>query len=245
MGTRLYATRLDIKECVGYGAYGRVYSCKHMNKQYAYKELLLGEDFKTYVSPILEKVAHFYGDPNFAFPYKLIYNDFFDKFCRGYMMDFLDGYKKLCDVQLSYQEKIRLLVKAREILDKFHKTYHHMHTDINPWNFLYNKDSDSLVLIDFDTCVDLRSKGGVGNYKLNDFAKVYCKYNGYDIGLDIFMFNLLTFSILNNVPFYDVIDDIFDEKYGCITNEKAIDILSRYDDIEVKTLKKEYVIDFL
>lgn len=238
-----YVSELDILDKIGYGAYGTVYSCIFNNKQYAYKNFIVDNSCKEFIKPRLDGVSKFYGDSDFIFPYKFIYdnNDYF----IGYVMDYLSGYNSLYDIKLDYKGKIEILNRARYILDKFHNEYKHVHTDINPWNFLYNKELDKIILIDFDTCIDLNNPNTMDISQLNTLAKIYCDYNGTNIGLDVFLFNLLTFSILNNIEFYDVINEIMNNNYGVIENKNAIEILSKYEDIEYNTLKKEYIIDYL
>ena len=245
MNSKIFCDDIKVDDYIGHGSSGVVFSCQYKDNRYAYKEFSCEDNYKAFVQPRLEKISQFYGNPNFVFPYKFVYKDPKDKLCDGYLMDCVSEYDKLCNFKLDYNQKIYILNKARKLLDTLHKDYKHLHTDINSWNFLYNQTQDDIILIDFDTCIDLTKSENTDILHLNDLAKIYCKYNGTDIGLDIFLFNLLTFSILNNVGFYDVINNIFDGNYGCITSNGAIDILRDYDDIEFNTLKKKYVIDYL
>lgn len=245
MKNNIIISDLVINDKLGYGASGEVFKCEYQDKEYAFKRLTCDEQYKKFIQPRLETISKFYGDSRFVFPHNFVYNNQDEKLFSGYTMDFVSGYEKLCDLKLDYKGKIEILMKARELLDILHKDYKHIHTDINPWNFLYNDTSKKMVLIDFDTCIDLKQKDTISTESLNTFAQIFCKYKGVGIDLDIVMFNLLTFSILNDVPFYDVIDYIFEGKYGCIESSSAREILSAYDDIEYNTLKREYVIDHL
>lgn len=245
MDTKNYIYELKIHEYLGHGSSGVVCACDFLDKKYAFKEISMDDKYKTFIQPRLEKISQFYGDSDFVFPYKLIYNDPSDNLLCGYIMDHIKDYTDLCDLELNYKEKLRILYKAREVLDKLHSEYKHIHTDINSWNFVYNEKIDKVFLLDFDTCIDLNKKNDVDFEYLNTLAMTYCKYNGFDIDLDIFMFNMLTFSILNDIKFYDSFYYINDGNFGCIESNKAIQILKDYDDIEFKKLRKEYVIDYL
>ena len=241
----IYLNELIIGNELGRGASGVVYDSQLDGIQYAYKEITSDDDFKSFVQPRLEKVADFYGDSSFVFPYKFVYKHPEDKLVSGYIMDYINGYDKLDDLQINNEEKIRILSMARKLLDKLHNDYKHVHTDSNPWNFVYNKNLDKVMLIDFDTCIDLDKKNMIDTSRLNTLSKIYCTNNACDEGIDIFLFNLLTFAILNNVGFYDVINHIIDGEYGCLNSFGPMEILSEYEDIYSNTLKKEYVIDRL
>lgn len=244
MNNNCFLENVIISNKIGYGADGNVYTCVFNGKNMVYKELTEDVYRKNLIRSNLERISTFYGDSRFAVPYKFVYNNPSDNIFTGYTMDYLSGYKKMCDLKLDYKQKIDLLMKARKLLEILHKDYKHVHTDINPWNFLYNEETDKLSLIDFDTCIDLNN-GNMDYTGINTLSCIYGQYNGFDPGLDIFLFNLLTFSIINNVEFYDVINSIIENNYGIIENSKAIEIFKDYDDIEFNTLKKEYVIDYL
>ena len=74
----------------------------------------------------------------------------------------------------------------------------------------------------------------------------YAKNNGIDKDVDMYLFNLTTYAILNNKEYFNAISHIKENDFGVIENSHAIDILKGYKDIESsKVLKKEYVIDYL
>ena len=247
MNNRSYLGSITKYNRIGYGAESTVYHATYFDSDCAYKEYHSKEEYIKYIKPRLKKLSEFYNDYRFAFPNQFIYRHPDDEIFQGYVMNYLYDYKKIEDfIDLEYNEKIKIIKKARELLETFHKTYKHIHTDITPWNFLYNKEMDNVTLIDFDTCIDLKNISEEPK-NLNILAETYLKYNKIDEGLDISMFNLLTYSILNNDKnIYNIINRIINNDFGLIESEKAIKILKPYEDItNPKTIKKEYVIDYL
>lgn len=247
MENRSYLGSITKYRELGEGTASIVYHCTYFDADFAYKEYKTFDEYVRFIKPRLERLSEFYNDNRFVFPYKFIYKNRDDELFQGYVMNYLYNYEKLSRLNdLEYEEKINILKKARTLLDEFHNTYKHIHTDITPWNFLYNKEMDKVTLIDFDTAVDLKHKDDI-NEHFNILAETYCKYNGIDKDLDIFMFNLVTYALLNNEnDFYGIIKRIIENDYGIIESENARKILSTYDDItNPKTLKKDYVIDCL
>jgi hypothetical protein len=228
---------------LGFGSNADVYLCDYNDSIYAYKEFW----DPRYVEAIRErivKLSEFYGDKRFAFPYKFIFDKPNDINFKGYIMDELYNYEKLEDLNLDVKDKLRLLNRTRELLEVFHKDYKHLNCDVAPWNILYNEKQDNLVMSDFDTCIK------IGDVNLcerchSDVSRLYAKTNGVDVGLDLFLFNLCTYAIINNVDFNCVLERIKANDFGLFEG-KAKEIFMSYKNFEVpKTIKKEYVIDYL
>lgn len=238
-----YGSITKYKE-IGKGAFAHVYECDYYDACFAFKEFIERSNVeKCYDS--LTKLQEYNNDSRFVFPYKFIYTHPSDKYFVGYVMELLYKYEDLTKLNnLDYNKKIEILKKARVLVDVFNNKYNFIHCDLSPKNFMYNIERDDIKLIDFDISKDLKDSN-ISLKNSNILAMLYSKKNGVDKDVDMFMFNLTTYAILNNVCFYDVISHIMDNNFGCIENSQAIDILSRYDDIEFNTLKKEYVIDYL
>ena len=106
-----------------------------------------------YIDKSIDELTNFYGDNDFLFPYKTIYKSPKDIYLDGYILEPLYQFKELNNVN---EDKIKILLKSRELLEKFHNKYNYIHTDICPWNYMYKKETDELVLIDFDTAINLK-----------------------------------------------------------------------------------------
>ena len=60
------------------------------------------------------------------------------------------------------------------------------------------------------------------------------------------MFNLLCYSFLNNVDFYDVINYIYKGEYGVLTDNRIINVLKSYKFFDCRRkVKKEYILDYI
>ncbi len=74
----------------------------------------------------------------------------------------------------------------------------------------------------------------------------YFKNNGVDKDADIFMFNMLTYSLINDKDFYGSLSNMIKNDYGNIESSKARKIIDTYKDFDKpKSIKKEYIIDYL
>lgn len=244
MSNRSYVGSITKYREIGRGAFSRIYECDYYDSYFAYKEFIDKKSVEKFYDNLV-KLQKYNDDTRFVFPYQFIYAHPNDKYFVGYVIDLLYKYENLNKLHdLDYSKKIHLLKKARELVEVFNNKYGFLHTDLSPMNFMYSYEKDDVKLIDFDLSVDLNNptKELVHNHFITD---VYTRTHGIDKDLDMFIFNLTTYAVLNNVSIYDVILYIINNEYGCIENSQAIDILSRYSDIENNTLKKEYVIDYL
>lgn len=231
---------------IGGGMFSDVYTCDYHYSFFAYKEYIDIEEAHKYISYIkdnLYKLSEFYQDKDYLLPYKFIYKNPNSELFRGYILDYLYEYNTLN--KLEGVDKIKLLLRARDLIEKLHKEYGFIHGDISTFNFMFNNTSDDLRLIDFDNVINIKHPGEIDLSYYHDYVYEYSKHNKIDKDLDIFLFNITCFAVINNVPYDDVLDLIFQKNYKNITNENAIKILESYKDLGSKTLKKEYIIDYL
>lgn len=230
---------------IGTGAYSKVYNCDYFDCLFAFKEFL-DSDYIRFINDRILKLSQYYGSKEFVFPYTFIYKKIDDEFFSGYVVDYCYGYKKLSEfLDMDINKKICVLKKARDLIDKMHNEYKIIHTDLSTNNILYNEITDDVVIIDFDTYIDLKDKKGYKDGYYNFYVDDYIKYNKIDKDLDIFIFNLTTYAFINNVPFIHVMDFINNNKFGFFDDQKVSSIYKKYTDLSCKTLKKEYAIDYL
>lgn len=231
---------------LGYGSQSNVYMCDYLDSLFAYKEFW-NPKVVEFIKDRLFKLSEYHNDYRFVFPYKFIYEKATDENFIGYIMDCLYKYEKLSSlVELDYYKKIDILKKSRHLLYNFHKDYNSIHTDICPWNIMYNLEQDKVTLIDFDTYIDLNNKPKY----LCDFYSIYSSFYADNVGidkdLDIFLFNLTTYSMLTGIEYHDVLKAINNNELDFFESSKVRDIFKSYKNIECnKSLKKEYVIDYL
>lgn len=236
-----YIGNVKIYKYIDSGAVSNIYECDYKEAYFAYK-MIINDKYARLIDKNINNLCEFYGDEDMLFPYKTIYDKVCDEVLEGYVLDFLYKYKNL--KSLSEEEKIKILLRAREILEKFHNKYNYVHTDIAPHNFMYNKELDKLVLIDFDSSINLKDKKYFDLGFYNSYAANYIEKRGVDKDLDIFLFNLCCYSVLKGISYNDVLTYIRNKK-DLGVGEKASIILKSYDDLGSKQLKKEYIIDYI
>jgi len=246
MENRSYLGSITKYREIGEGSFSRVYLAEYFDTMVAYKEFLCFDKTIKKIKPNIEKLTGL-NENGLVLPQKLIYAKKEDEVFKGYIMDYLYQYSKLSDLKdLGYDKKVAVLKNARKSLDILHNKYKILHGDITPWNILYSKDKDDTKLIDFDLSIDLTKKEIIDKNDLTLLANNYAKYVGLDKDLDMYLFNLTTYTILNNKELFSSMSYIFNDDFGVIENNHAINILKSYKDIEnSKALKKEYVIDYL
>lgn len=232
-------------DILGCGAYSTVYDCEYLETPFAYKEFIR-DNVALFFKDKLERVTD-YSSKDCVVPFKFIYKLPTDEVFQGYVMEPLYQYEGLDKLfALSNEDKLDILKKSRIILENFHK-HNCVHADVCPWNFQYNDRKKGIKLIDFDNNIDL-SKKDVGDLRYyNDITQEYIKNVGVDKNLDIFLYNISAFAFLNNVDYFKVLKCINDGYYGYFNdNSKIKAILDSYKNLECeKTLKKEYVIDYI
>ena len=247
MENKAYLGSITKYETLGFGGHANVYSADCFGSACAYKEFW-SPDYVSSIKDEVLKLSEFDGEGKFIFPEKFIYDKPTDNFFKGYTMPLLHNYIFLYENyldKLDYNKKVSILLKARDLIEELHTKYKILHADAASWNFLYNEKYDNLVLTDFDTSLSIKNNISIHEGH-NNLVREYNKYYKIDENLDVYLFNLCCFAVLNNLDLYYVINHIRKNNFGVIENGKAKDIFNSYKDIsDVKTLKKEYVIDYL
>lgn len=123
------------------------------------------------------------------------------------------------------------LLRLKESINEIHCNGI-IHGDIHSGNVLFEKGNT--FLIDFDNCKFENNKGLKPNFKMfSSPAREFIKRNGIIKNLDIYMFNVLTYSLLNggsyrssniNSVFKIVKESIINQKYGLFCNKESIKI---------------------
>lgn len=251
MANRSYLGSIKKYREIGDGSNAYVYYADYFEgRSVAYKEFCDSEYVKAIKDNIL-KLSEKEYDKDILIPDTFIYKMPQDELFKGYITDLCMG-KTIIDMySLSYENKIKVLKEIRTLVEKFHDKYNSIHCDITPWNFIIPDYGSDIKLIDFDTTIDLSNKN-VNESLYWDKLLEYFKNNGIDKDVDIFMFNMLTYSFLNDSEFfigddfYNSLSKMIRKEYGCIESNQARGIIDTYKDFDKpKSIKKEYIIDYL
>lgn len=221
------------------GGYARIHLCEYNGNYYAYKKFIEGE-FKFTDNDIkrIEILSEKDSKPGIILPKFLVKNN--NKF-ESYITDIFIGYtfEKLYkkDIKL----KIELLLKTKDVLIKTNKDLGIIHGDIHQDNLMFNDDKKEIALIDFDNC---KVDGINPNQKhLNPLYKTYMTYNTSDNLVDTYMFNVLTFSLLNDFRLFLAEDYLeINEINKFFTSKASLKLL---EDLFYYTPNKEYLIDMI
>lgn len=219
------------------GSNATIQKCEYEGILYAYKEFNDKKYLQKNINKIntLNKINLNCG----IFPVYLVYDEFNNKY-SGYLTRYVD-YKNALFLKKA-SDKVTRLLKIKESIIKLH-TEGIIHSDLHFGNILVDLNTYDNKIIDFDNCSYKRYKTKI-NYA-NDYAVEYIKHYGINQGLDIFLFNIMTYCILNNnVSYYLVRRDIYNKKYGIFDNQECRKICDTFF-LENNSYCKEYLIDYI
>ena len=144
--------------------------------------------------------------------------------------------------ELSYRKCIFLCKKIIEIINQFHKNGI-VHRDIKPENILYNKNKNTLKIIDFENCyiegIDKNFRSRVGTFAFMD-ARLFNlpKISEADFkflkSTDLFSLGCTLYEIITEEPLYDDESD----------KEKKINLL-KFDNVTIDEKWKEIILILL
>lgn len=187
-----------------FGSKGYIYTCIFNNKIFIYKEISNFNEEQINTLEVISTVK----DKNLVLPKFLVYDK--NKF-SGYITEYLNNYLPLFNFDyLNLDKKIKILKRTKQIILNVHKE-NIIHMDLNPFNILCKKSK--IKIIDFDESIYNFNKNSSA---LNPLVLKYLNKNDLDFGVDIFMFNVTTLSLLFNIPFYDILN-------SCIENKLSIE----------------------
>lgn len=197
----------------GYGSFGVINKCHINNKLYAYKffkndKYLDGK--KNNISNI-SKI----NDEQLIVPKMWVTNN---NSKIGYISDFCYGK----DIGFDKENLIEELINAKEVIKKMH-SYKLIHGDLISSNIMV-KDKKAFI-IDFDNSSFNGNKINIKH--TNDLSYEYINKLGVNYGLDVFIFNLLTFSLINDCKFYSCRNEIGRKNYKYFSNNDAIKICNQ------------------
>ena len=136
---------------------------------------------------------------------------------KKYLTEKVDGNSFSHYKNADIKEKLFMLRKAKNVINKMHEQGI-IHGELHLGNMLY--DGENVYIIDFD-------QSQYGNYKLSNdeyfLTKTYVEENGVDPSVDIFIFNIATYALINGEPTFSCRYKCVDGNYGCLQGIPDID----------------------
>lgn len=225
---------LNIGKMLGYGSFGDVYKCTYDNKTYAYKNFY-EKDYLNGKKRKLDSICKNVDEKNLIIPKFWVE----DKNVNGYLTQFYN-HKNILRATTNYttEKKIKLLKNIKKTINIMHKNKV-IHADLNLGNILVN--NTCAKIIDFDNCSYNFSEIKID--EINDYSNDFIKFYNLCPEVDIFLFNIITFCILNNTNFYLVRQNIYDKEYKYFDdNEEAKKICNTFF-LDDKYPNKDFLID--
>lgn len=168
------------------------YNCIFDGKEYLYKQPLT---FNENDARKMQKLTNI-NNPSLVTPKHIIYGDRFAK-PIGYLLEYYNNYQSLYFMNTPIDEKIKILKTAKQKIITMHN-YGIIHCDLHLANIIY-KDDD-VKIVDFDTSKYLDYSA----HAYNKYTKMYLENNYLDKSVDIYNFNIDTFSCLYKITWDDV-----------------------------------------
>ncbi len=210
------------------GSYASVKKCFFDNDVYAYKEFNESSYLKGKIRK-LSKMSNI-NEPFLLTPKFWVIKN---KTKCGYLTKYCDG-KNIININKNLIEKLKT---AKNLIIKMHSN-NIIHGDLIGSNIMC--DDKHAFIIDFDNASYKASNINIKN--ANDYALEYLEKFGINKALDVYLFNLLTYSLLNNCDFYMVRNNIYKNNFGIFTSKDQI-CLCRAFSLEKSYSDKDFLID--
>lgn len=222
---------LDIKELIYDTINTQIFNVTYNNKKY----ILKNKNDKIYSNKKIKLLSNI-NDKNIITPKYIVKEN---NKTVGYLSNYIKG-ETIAHSNLDYNDKIYYLKKTKEIIEKLHYKYNIIHGDLHGGNIIIN--NKNVFLIDFDNC-NINEYYIKKKYCLEQVEK-YIDNFGINYNLDIFTFNITTYSILYNCPFQLVRRNIYQENYG-FNNSPKVKKICKDLLLENNNINNEYLIDYI
>lgn len=220
-------------ENCGKGSFGNIKKCEFDGMTFAYKEFtdmdyLVGKKRKI---DLLSNI----DEPKLYVPKYWVRKD---GHINQYLTGFLEGHDLDIASEENYSIKFSILKKVKEQIIKMHE-YGLIHSDLIGSNIMYNEND--IGIIDFDNA-------SYGKYKTklthsNDLTQEFMKRYGITKELDIFIFNLVTFEIMNDIDsLYLTREQVYIKEYGVFDNPDSRKICDSFF-LNDNVPNKDFLID--
>lgn len=200
------------------GSFGHIYKCKFNENIYAYKEFEK-PSFLCNKKRKLESISNLNEEFLITPKYWIEKNG--EKI--GYITKMLYG-KDIVSIEfLGLDYKIDIINKIKKQIQIMHK-HELIHSDISSSNIII--ENDIPYIIDFDN--SSYKKYSTNIYNSSDIAQEFIRKYGVCKELDIFMFNLLTFELINNCNPNFIRKNIILENFGNFDNSDSKSICESF-----------------
>ncbi len=187
--------------CNNSGYYSRIYKCSYNDRTYAYKDFR-NASMMLEICPKIIKLGDFNIKGSILPEYLVVdnnYNPITYLSWWGYdytLQEYINEGNINTIVNILNNLKYNILALHKKGI---------IHGDIHDKNILVNPITCLASIIDFDNCACKR-------FKMNPeyctwFAKFYISVYGINNGLDIYLFNYLTFQVMNNLINYTMVKE--------------------------------------
>ena len=232
---KIFENELQNLNFINSGSFGNVYKCNFDDKDFAFKKF---KDL-SYLKGKIRKLNFLsqINDNDLILPNYFIIDD------KNNIIGYLTKYFYSHDISdetlnKTLEEKIIILKNLKESILKMKKE-NIIHTDLIPGNILLS--NDACKIIDFDNCSFNGSKININ--QVNDFTYDFIKYYGLSNNVDTFLFNLITFSVINEIEFYLVREKVYLKEFKYFTDNKdAIKICDSFF-LNSKYANEDFLID--
>lgn len=225
----LYFTDNDIYSS---GTYGNIKKCLFNGKTYACKEFkdpfyLVGKRL------LIEELSDIQHEslytPEFWVKKDGETNRYLTDFCTGKDIDSYSDYP--------INEKIKILKHTKNLILSMHEEGI-IHADLIGSNIMV--ENASPCIIDFDNASYKNHKTCI--YDVCDLSQAFIKAYGIKKEIDTFIFNILTFSIINECEFYLCRKNVFLNNLGYFNNSDSKKICDSFF-LDTKVPNKDFLID--
>lgn len=217
----------------GSGSFGNIRRCIFNDKKYVYKE------FKN-IRYLKNKKRKLFKLSKIDVPGLIVPKYWVKK--QGVDNSYLTVFEDKDNLNLlpskSLQTKYKTLQNAKELILTMHN-HKIIHGDLHCGNILSKNELCSII--DFDN-------SSYGKYKIkvkdvNDYSIEFIKKYGIKPEVDIFIFNILTYYMINEVEKYSLVrQKIHQDKYGYFNNKDGIQICKSLF-LDDKIPNKDFLID--
>lgn len=214
------------------GYYGKVRLCYYNNKTYAHKSF----KFKNYLNGKKNKLDAIskIQSPYLYVPLYWVTNnnqkdEYLTNYCFGKDLNTFSDYEML--------HKIKILKNTKKAILDMHNNGI-IHADLIGSNIMI--ENDEARIIDFDNSNFAKFKTNPRG--TNELSCKFIEEYGIIPEVDIYLFNLLTFSIINDCDLCHVRRHIQNKEYQYIDDKDAIDIL-KHMSFDKTTPIKDFLID--
>lgn len=213
------------------GSYSIVRQVSFKDKNFAYKEFNDEAYFRT-IFPKIIKLSECTITGSLL-PLYLVYDDIQTYKITGYLTAY-------CDFLKEKPNSIYYLNSFKNNIEELHRNKI-IHGDIHYGNLLVEKNYQNTNIIDFDNCQYNKYK--IRKKYASDYANLYISKYGVNEGLDIYLFNIVTFCVINKIFYHSFRREIINNHYGLFNDTEEEKLICDSILLENIQYNKKYLID--